>query len=279
MQAAVAWGDAATWFSGIVSAAVVVISVLALWSAAESARQSSELVQIERERFEEERRDRRREQAIRVNARIVWREIRPGEGRRVEHQLLVVSNASYERVTDVVVVVAGPEPAEQPRPLGWAVSDLDVITVPMRVELSELEPDALTGPTEVPIEVVPTGTLEASQPPGSRIYLRWVPRPAPFAVRAPSGLEDPTHKSSPALELFRAYEFQPRPLADPLPPQGPERDRARYEHVVGLLNRGRGRSGSRYTGGGKYWTVAFTDTQGLRWLRTPERLTEQRPAN
>lgn len=83
-------------------------------------------MRIERERFEEERRDRRREQSIRVNARIVWREIRPGEGRKVEHQLLVVSNASYERVTDVVIAVAGLESAELPRPLGWAASDLDV---------------------------------------------------------------------------------------------------------------------------------------------------------
>jgi len=277
LQVAVVWGDVATWFSGVVGAAVVVVSVLALRSAAESARQSSYLVRIERERFEDERRERRRNQALRVNARLVWREIRPGEGRRVEHQFLVVSNASHERVTDVVITVAAPEPTEMPRPLRWAVDDLDVITVPMRVQLSELEPDALTGPTEVRVEVSLSGSLVSTDPPGDRIKVRWLPRPAPFAVRAPVGLEDPTHRPNDELDLFRAHEREPRPLNDPRPPEGPQRDRARYEYVVDLLNQDGWREGARATGGGKHWSVEFTDAQGVRWLRTPERLVEQQP--
>jgi len=279
---AVVWGDVATWFAGLMSGAAVVISTLAFRvsakataAAAESAGQSAELVRIERKRFELEEAARHRQQASQVNARLVWRQKSEAGLRLVEHQYLVVANHSNDRVTDVVLQIDCPEPDDIPRPLGWSSKDVDVVTVPMVVTLEDLQPSSLTGLAEFHIEVDPTPpTLDQANLPLSVIRLSWVPRPAPYAVPPPLGLDNPAATRSDALDLFRDYDRIPRPLSEPRLPAGPALDRARYEHVVALLNRGRGRTGSRATGGATRWVIEFTDSRGVRWRRTPKGLVD-----
>lgn len=285
---AVAWGDVGTWFAGIVGTAAVVLSAIsvrisakavrisaeATASAAESAHQATEMMQIERSRFEREEVSLREQQARNVSCRLVWRQASsPGE-RLVEHQYFVIANHSTDRVTDLTVHLDCPQPADIVRPLDWSAADVDVISVPMSIVMDELEPSGLAGPTEIRVQVLPTPGLDPADEPGQAIRIRWVPRPPPFAAPAPRGLDDPKTTTTEALDLFREYDRRLRPLSEPDPPAGPERERARYEHVVALLNRGRGRSGSRTTGGATRWAVELTDMHGVRWRRTPEGLAE-----
>ncbi|CAN7324447.1 hypothetical protein [Knoellia sp. LjRoot47] len=270
--AEVAWGDVSTWFSGLVTAAALLVSAYAVRYtakstriAAEAARDSAELVRIERGRFAVEVAQRREAQARLVACRLLWREEDWNGGEKARRQYVVVANGSGEPVKDVHVLVAFAPAASLPRPLGLPTDALDVDTAPCVREIPVLEPTMLAGPFEQRIEVALRSGIQVGSVSDGPLLLSWRALPSPF-------VPDVSAFGSDARREWEAYDRRRRPLGEPA---GTTRER--YEWLVASLNDGRSRvlgTSFRPTFGASRWSMEFTDSAGIRWRRTPTELTE-----
>ena len=266
----IAWGDAATWFAGTMSALAVLIAV---WSvrtsakasdaAAQSAKDAAKLVAIEFERFASEKAERRSSQARLVVVGLGWRERTSSAPRQFEEQVVQVFNTSSEPVRDVVVEVSCGEAHELERPLGLRSDELDVEITPAILTFEVVQPLGLVGPVEEPISVRTSNFVTLPRAP--QVTVSWFPRPEPFVLQSPATEE----------ARDRLAEF-PISLAESSGLDTATLERRRYEWFVDKLFRWRpeGTPRRRPQLLASEITLFFTDAHGVHWRRTLDDLTE-----